>query len=71
MLSTPTSKATPRRKGTTMSINDLIILLENRLAFSHAQRVAAAQRGDVALVQQLDADMASTQATLDQLRTLV
>lgn len=54
-----------------MSLNDLIILLENRLAFSHAQRIAAAQRGDVALVQQLDADMASTQATLDQLRTLV
>lgn len=54
-----------------MSVQDLITLLENRLTFSQAQRNAAVQRGDVSLVQQLDADIASTQATLDQLRTLV
>jgi|GEM_PF-6138657 len=54
-----------------MSIQDLITLLENRLSFSHGQRVAAAQRGDIALVQQFDSDIASTQSTLDQLRALV
>ena len=53
-----------------MSIQDLIALLENRITFNQTQRNAASQRGDVALVQQLDADIASTQATLDQLRTL-
>ena len=53
-----------------MSIQDLITLLQNRIAFNQGQRTAAAQRGDVALVQQLDADTASTQATLDQLLTL-
>lgn len=54
-----------------MTIEDLISLLQNRITFAQGQRTAAAQRGDVALVQQLDADMASTQASLDQLRTLV
>lgn len=53
-----------------MSINDLISMLENRLAYTRAQRTAAEQRGDIAQVAALDADIASTQATLDQLRTL-
>ena len=54
-----------------MSIQDLIELLQNRLTFNAANRAAAAQRGDIALVQQYDADTASTQATLDQLRSLL
>lgn len=54
-----------------MSIQDLITLLENRLMFSQAQRNAAVQRGDVSMVQALDADITSTTASLDQLRTLV
>lgn len=53
-----------------MSIQDLIALLQNRIAFNQGQRTSAVQRGDVALVQQLDADIASTQATLDQLLSL-
>ena len=54
-----------------MSVQDLIALLENRLIFSQAQRDSAVQRGDVSMVQQLDADITSTTASLDQLRTLV
>lgn len=54
-----------------MSVHDLISLLQNRITFNQGQRIAANQRGDVALVQQLDADIASTQATLDQLQTLL
>lgn len=54
-----------------MSVQDLIALLENRLIFSQAQRNAAVQRGDVSMVQSIDADIVSTQATLDQLLTLV
>jgi hypothetical protein len=52
-----------------MSIQDLIVLLQNRITFNQGQRTA--QRGDVSLVQSLDADLASTQATLDQLQSLV
>jgi hypothetical protein len=54
-----------------MSIQDLIVLLQNRITFNQGQRTAAVQRGDVSLVQSLDADLASTQATLDQLQSLV
>lgn len=53
-----------------MNIQDLITLLQNRIAFTQAQRAAAVQRGDIALVQSLDSDIASTQGTLDQLLTL-
>ena len=51
-----------------MSLDDLIKLLQNRLAFNAQQRAAAAQRGDIALVSSLDADSATTQATLDALQ---
>ena len=51
-----------------MSLEDLIKLLENRLAFNEQQRQAAWQRGDVAVVGALDADTVTTQATLDALR---
>ena len=51
-----------------MSIADLIVILENRLAFNAQQRSAAVQRGDVEQSAALDADSATTQATLDALR---
>ena len=54
-----------------MNIYDLISMLENRLVYTRSQRIAAEQRGDIAQVSALDADLASTQATLDQLRTLL
>jgi hypothetical protein len=51
-----------------MSVDDLIVILENRLAFNAQQRAAAVQRGDVEQIAALDADSATTQATLDALR---
>ena len=51
-----------------MSIEDLIKMLQNRLAFNVQQRQAAVQRGDVNYVAALDADSATTQATLDTLQ---
>ena len=54
-----------------MSIDELITLLQSRLTYTQAQRVAASQRGDIAMVQRLDADLASTQGTLSQLQTLL
>jgi len=54
-----------------MNIQELIALLQNRLAFNSVQRAAAFSRGDAAMVASFDADTASTQATLDQLLTLV
>lgn len=54
-----------------MSIQDLIAILQNRLTFNQGQRTAAVQRGDVAAVASLDADINSTQATLDQLLSLL
>jgi hypothetical protein len=52
-----------------MSLEDLITLLQNRLSFNAQQRAAAVQRGDIAQVVALDADSATTQATLDALQT--
>jgi hypothetical protein len=54
-----------------MSIDELIDLLQARLTYTWAQRVAASQRGDIATIQKLDADLASTQGTLAQLQALV
>ena len=48
-----------------MSIEEIIKLLQNRLAFNAQQRAAAAQRGDIGQVAVFDADTATTQATLD------
>jgi hypothetical protein len=54
-----------------MSIQELITLLQNRLTFNSIQRAAALSRGDAAMVENLDKDTTNTQATLDQLLTLV
>jgi len=53
-----------------MSIEDLIRLMEARLAALNAARASAAAVGDLAQVTRIDADVAQTQTTLDQLRTL-
>jgi hypothetical protein len=53
-----------------MSVEDLIRLMEARLAAMNSARGTAAAVGDLAQVTRLDIDIAQTQATLDQLRTL-
>lgn len=53
-----------------MSIQDLIVMLRNRIAFNAQQRAAAVQRGDVQYVSTLDSDTASTQTTLSALEAL-
>ena len=53
-----------------MSIEDLIRLMEARLAELNSARGSAAAVGDLAQVTRLDIDIAQTQTTLDQLRTL-
>jgi hypothetical protein len=53
-----------------MSLDDLIRLMEARLAALNSARGTAAAVGDLAQVTRLDIDIAQTQTTLDQLRTL-
>jgi hypothetical protein len=53
-----------------MSVEDLIRLMEARLAALNSARGTAAAVGDLAQVTRLDIDIAQTQTTLDQLRTL-
>lgn len=54
-----------------MTLQELITLLENKLSFSQAQKTAAEQRGDIAMVEQLSTEKVNTEATLDQLRSLL
>lgn len=54
-----------------MNLDDLIRLLEARLAALNGARATAAAVGDIGRVGQLDAEVAATQITLDQVRTLV
>jgi hypothetical protein len=54
-----------------MSIDELIRLMEARLAALNSARASAAQAGDIAQITRLDADISQTQTTLDQLRTLI
>ncbi len=53
-----------------MSITELIRLMEARLAALNSARTSAAAVGDIEQIQRIDADVAQTQLTLDQLRTL-
>ena len=53
-----------------MSLEDLIRLMEARLAALNSARASAANVGDLNEVLRLDADISTTQITLDQLRTL-
>lgn len=54
-----------------MTIQELITLLENKLNFTQSQSAGAIQRGDIAAIEQLAVEIANTQTTLDQLRTLI
>ena len=54
-----------------MNLTDIIRIVSNRLDALRAQRVLAVHVGDLEQVTRLDADIAQTQTTLDQLRTLV
>jgi len=54
-----------------MTIEQLIKLTENRLLYLQGARSAAWASGDVMGVAQADEQIAETQLTLDQLKTLV
>jgi hypothetical protein len=53
-----------------MSLEDLIRLMEARLAALNSARASAAAVGDLVQITRIDADVVQTQTTLDQLRTL-
>lgn len=53
-----------------MTIADLIRLLETALSNLGERRVAAERLGDIARIQELDAEAEKTQATLNALRAL-
>lgn len=53
-----------------MTLDELIRLMEARLSALNGARASAAAVGDLAQITRLDADVAQTQQTLDQLRTL-
>ena len=53
-----------------MTVSDLIRLMTHKLATLTGQRTTAVVHGDVELLVALDAQIAETQATLDQLRSL-
>ena len=54
-----------------MNLTEIVAMLENRLEHHGRERAAAFARGDVAMVAQFDADIASTTASLTALRALV
>ena len=54
-----------------MSIEDLIKLLQNRLSFTASERERAVGRGDVAYVEALDRDAATTTQALSVLQAAV
>jgi hypothetical protein len=53
-----------------MTVRELIDLAQVRLAYLARQRETATRVGDVAQVAAVDAEIAATQETLTQLRTL-
>ena len=54
-----------------MNLDDLIRLLEARLAALNSAVATATSLGHIERIVQLDAEIEETQATLDQVRTLV
>lgn len=54
-----------------MTVPDLIRLMANKLANLNGQRTTAVVHGDLEQLITLDAQIAETQATLDQLRSLI
>lgn len=53
-----------------MTVNELVRLLQNKVAALNGLRLTAFSKGDVEQVVALDEQIAETQVTLDQLRTL-
>jgi hypothetical protein len=53
-----------------MALDEVILIVGNRLNALQAQRTLAVAAGELARVAALDADIAETTTTLDQLRTL-
>lgn len=53
-----------------MTINDLINMCKARLVYLSQLRSSAESLGDIKQVERIDADIASTQETLNQLLTL-
>jgi hypothetical protein len=47
-----------------MVTKEIIRLLNNRLAYQHNQRLQAEQRGDIASINLIDADIAETERAL-------
>lgn len=54
-----------------MTIEEIIAILKNRLAFNAQQRNAAVSRGDIEQVAALDADTVTTQASIDEMQASV
>lgn len=54
-----------------MTINELISILENRLATNARERHVAAERGDLALVEKLEADSLATSQTIAALKAAI
>lgn len=53
-----------------MTINDLINMCRTRLVYLSQLRASAESLGDIKQVEKIDADIAATQETLNQLLTL-
>lgn len=53
-----------------MTVPELIVMCERRLASLQSVRGSAVALGDLAQVARLDNEISETQATLNQLRTL-
>jgi hypothetical protein len=53
-----------------MALDEVILIVGNRLQALQAQRTLAVAAGELARVAALDADIAETTTTLNQLRTL-
>jgi hypothetical protein len=53
-----------------MTVQDLIRLMQNQLATLNGMLATATVQGDVARMTALDTQIAQTQTTLDQLRSL-
>lgn len=53
-----------------MKVEELVRLMEARLAALNAARSSAAAVGDLSQITKIDHDVIETQTTLDQLRTL-
>ena len=53
-----------------MSIEEIIVILQNKITGLQAARIALIHQGNLQGVVDLDIDILSTQSTLDQLKSL-